>query len=72
MQDAAGASSNLIWIDLEMTGLDTQTDHIIEIATLVTDVALVEIDTVGGVFDENVPLLTTTSRNPGSWWVKPL
>jgi oligoribonuclease len=28
---------NLIWIDLEMTGLDTQSDYIIEIATLVTD-----------------------------------
>lgn len=28
---------NLIWIDLEMTGLDTQTDYIIEIATIVTD-----------------------------------
>jgi len=28
---------NLIWIDLEMTGLDPQTDGIIEIATLVTD-----------------------------------
>jgi oligoribonuclease len=32
-QDAA----NLIWIDLEMTGLDTQSDCIIEIATIVTD-----------------------------------
>jgi oligoribonuclease len=30
-------NSRLIWIDLEMTGLDTQTDHIIEIATVVTD-----------------------------------
>ncbi|MBP1150455.1 MULTISPECIES: oligoribonuclease [Methylocaldum] len=30
-------SQNLIWVDLEMTGLDTQTDHIIEIATVVTD-----------------------------------
>ena len=28
---------NLIWIDLEMTGLDCQTDRIIEIATIVTD-----------------------------------
>jgi oligoribonuclease len=28
---------NLIWIDLEMTGLDTQTDAIIEIATIITD-----------------------------------
>jgi oligoribonuclease len=27
----------MIWIDLEMTGLDTTTDHIIEIATIVTD-----------------------------------
>ena len=28
---------NLVWIDLEMTGLDAQHDHIIEIATIVTD-----------------------------------
>jgi oligoribonuclease len=28
---------NLIWIDLEMTGLDPQHDRIIEIATVVTD-----------------------------------
>jgi oligoribonuclease len=28
---------NLIWIDLEMTGLDTDRDRIIEIATIVTD-----------------------------------
>jgi oligoribonuclease len=28
---------NLIWIDLEMTGLDPDSDRILEIATLVTD-----------------------------------
>ncbi len=28
---------NLIWIDLEMTGLDTDADSILEIATVVTD-----------------------------------
>ncbi len=32
--------NNLIWIDLEMTGLDTQNDEIIEIATVVTDAEL--------------------------------
>jgi oligoribonuclease len=31
------APDNLIWIDLEMTGLKPDIDHIIEIATLVTD-----------------------------------
>jgi oligoribonuclease len=36
-------SSNLIWIDLEMTGLDTMTDTIIEIATVVTDKFLNEL-----------------------------
>ena len=28
---------NLIWIDLEMTGLDPDKEKIIEIATLITD-----------------------------------
>jgi len=32
---------NLIWIDLEMTGLDTQADTILEIATVITDSQLV-------------------------------
>jgi oligoribonuclease len=35
-----GMRENLVWIDLEMTGLDTQRDHIIEIATVVTDSSL--------------------------------
>jgi oligoribonuclease len=30
-------ADNLVWIDLEMTGLDPDRDHIIEIATIVTD-----------------------------------
>jgi oligoribonuclease len=43
-QDCADVSTpeeqRLIWIDLEMTGLDPDTDSVLEIATLVTDANL--------------------------------
>jgi oligoribonuclease len=41
--------TNLIWIDLEMTGLDTVNDFILEIATIVTDDQL-EIIAEGPVY----------------------
>ena len=31
------SASNLIWVDCEMTGLDHNTDHLLEIAVVVTD-----------------------------------
>ena len=30
-------SKNLVWLDLEMTGLDPDSDRVLEIATIVTD-----------------------------------
>ena len=36
MTSANDRTTNLIWLDLEMTGLSTQSDSIIEIATIVT------------------------------------
>jgi oligoribonuclease len=39
----AVSENNLIWIDLEMTGLDPQNDQIIEIATVITDSELNEL-----------------------------
>lgn len=36
----SGSENNLIWIDLEMTGLDPEVHRIIEIATIVTDANL--------------------------------
>ena len=41
--DLKAGTDNLIWIDLEMTGLDTQNDQILEIATVVTDAQLNEL-----------------------------
>lgn len=37
MSDEDPTTMRLVWIDLEMTGLDPERDQIIEIATLVTD-----------------------------------
>ena len=42
-QDDNDRTGNLIWIDLEMTGLNTESDTIIEIATIVTDRHLNEL-----------------------------
>lgn len=39
----AGSAARLVWIDLEMTGLDPAGDRIIEIATIVTDGELNEV-----------------------------
>jgi oligoribonuclease len=40
-----GAADRLVWIDLEMTGLDPAKDEIVEIACIVTEADLTEIDT---------------------------
>ncbi len=37
MANTQPGQGRLIWIDLEMTGLDTDGDSILEIATIVTD-----------------------------------
>ncbi|MEL6869707.1 MAG: oligoribonuclease [Pseudomonadota bacterium] len=42
-QATTAQNARLIWIDLEMTGLEPDQDRIIEIATIVTDAALNEI-----------------------------
>src|SRR6187402_3828889 len=40
LRNEKSSENNLIWIDLEMTGLNPDTDVIIEIATIVTDADL--------------------------------
>ena len=52
----------LIWIDLEMTGLDTTKDSIIEIATIVTDAQL-ETLAEGPVFAIHQPAVVLTGMD---------
>lgn len=40
----ANGNDRLVWIDLEMTGLDPSTDEIVEIACIVTEADLTELD----------------------------
>lgn len=40
MKHSLPSDDNLIWIDCEMTGLDTERDSILEIATIITDKSL--------------------------------
>ena len=58
-QDAA----NLVWVDMEMTGLDPDNDRVIEIATIVTDSELntlaegpvIEADDLASLPNKNGP-----------------
>jgi oligoribonuclease len=76
MNEAQSPVNNrLVWIDLEMTGLDPDTDSVIEIATLVTDQELNvlaegpelaifhPVDRLEGMDDWN----RTTHRKSGLW-----
>jgi oligoribonuclease len=38
------SKKKLLWVDLEMTGLDEKTDHILEIAAIITDSELKTLD----------------------------
>ena len=43
-QQPEATGQRLVWIDLEMTGLSLETDEIVEIAAIVTEADLTEVD----------------------------
>ena len=60
--------AKLLWIDLEMTGLDPEKDRILEVAAIATDMELNEIGNMEAVVkvDENL----MKSRMVGEFWEK--
>jgi len=59
--------TNLIWLDLEMTGLEPETDVVLEIATIITDSQL-NILAEGPVFAINQP--DSTLDNMSTWCIE--
>lgn len=61
-------SKRLLWVDLEMTGLDPVEDRILEVAAIVTDWELHEIATYEAVKKVGPSLMK--SRMTGDFWEK--
>ncbi len=60
--------AKLLWLDLEMTGLDPKKDRILEVATIATDMQLNEIARYEAVV--KVDEETIKSRMVGDFWEK--
>ena len=60
--------AKLLWIDLEMTGLEPEKDKILEVAAIATDMQLNEIATYEAVVQVDDQLIK--SRMVGEFWEK--
>lgn len=60
--------AKLLWIDLEMTGLDPEKDRILEVAAIATDWSLEEMVTYEGVVKVDDELIK--ERMVGEFWEK--
>ena len=60
--------AKLLWIDLEMTGLEPKKDKILEVAAIATDMELKEIATYEAVVKVSERLIKT--RMVGDFWEK--
>ncbi len=60
-------TQKLLWVDLEMTGLEPETDQIIEVAALVTDWEFTELDQYEAVVKhDRTSIKKLLQANP--WW----
>lgn len=55
-------SKRILWVDLEMTGLDPTTDVVLEVAAIVTDWDFKEIDTYEAVIHRSDHILETMNE----------
>ncbi|MDO4741947.1 MAG: oligoribonuclease [Candidatus Saccharibacteria bacterium] len=60
--------ASLLWVDLEMTGLDPATDRILEVAAIATDIDLNELGRFEAVV--KVPESFMEERMVGEFWEK--
>ncbi|MBQ7201912.1 oligoribonuclease [Candidatus Saccharibacteria bacterium] len=60
--------AKLLWIDLEMTGLDPEKDKILEVAAIATDIELNEIARTEAIIKVDESLMK--ERMVGDFWVK--
>ncbi|HMQ95830.1 MAG TPA: oligoribonuclease [Candidatus Saccharibacteria bacterium] len=60
--------AKLLWVDLEMTGLDPQEDHILEVAAIATDWDFTEIARFEAV--QKIDSQLMSERMVGAFWEK--
>lgn len=65
---AASQPRRIIWLDLEMTGLDEKADRILEVAAIVTDWDFNELGAYEGVVKNDMALLESRLEANGAFW----
>ncbi len=58
----------IIWLDLEMTGLDANADLILEVAAIITDWEFKELGTYEGVIRNDETMLENRLEANGAFW----
>lgn len=67
-KDKKSHSENILWLDIEMTGLSVENDLILEIAAIVTDWDFNEIDTFQGVVKHDEKILAEKFNANSLFW----